>query len=412
MRACGLARSWREIRSFHTCGRALTKRGHGQWSVPRGSLTTMIGTNSVLAQSKMKPIIAFDEAGNTGQNLLDATQPVFVLASVHLSDKEAGRLVDRVASQAAELKFSTLKRRVSGRRIVVEILKSPLVERSRMKVVIYHKRFMITTKIVDMLVETLFHASGQDLYKRGTNLAMANMWHHVMPAFLGKEAFEELQSAFVTMVRDTTEESVKAFYEVVWQLRRQCPEPKFRDDLEILLRTRLVLDRALERGDKAALDPAIPTFVQLADAWGKQLGQEFQVLHDESGILKQQREILEFLMAKDEPEVEVGYDRRTGVFPLKATGLVLTDSKEVLQLQVADILAGASAYWSAGLVSGDKDDFWKALDGSRLKEAIHDVVWPSTAVTAEELGTEELGGLNPVDYTAELIARQRAKKRS
>lgn len=359
-----------------------------------------------------RPTIAFDEAGNTGQNLLDPEQPVFVLASVHLSDEEARQLVATAGRQAAELKFSVLKRRASGRRLVVDVLKSPLVEPSRMKVVIYHKRFMITTKIVDMLVETLAHASGQDLYVRGTNLALANMWHHVMPAFLGSEAFEELQSAFVTMVRDTTAESINTFYNVVWKLRRRCPEPDFREDLEVLLRTRLVLHHALERGDKAALDPAVPTFVQLADAWGKQLGREFDVLHDQSNLLNQQREILEFLMASDEPTVEVGYDRRKGEFPLKATGLVLGDSKEVLQLQLADILAGSAAYWGAGLASGARDEFWEAVHETRLQETIHDVVWPSTAVTPEELGTEEVSGINPVDYTADLIARQRAKKRT
>ena len=42
------------------------------------------------------PTIAFDEAGNTGQNLLDPAQPIFVLSSVCLEISEAQALCDLV----------------------------------------------------------------------------------------------------------------------------------------------------------------------------------------------------------------------------------------------------------------------------------------------------------------------------
>lgn len=55
--------------------------------------------------------IYFDENGNTGEHLLDATQSFFVLASNDYSRGEAAELVRGLLSQgAAEAKFKTLRR--------------------------------------------------------------------------------------------------------------------------------------------------------------------------------------------------------------------------------------------------------------------------------------------------------------
>ena len=40
------------------------------------------------------PVVAFDESGNSGGNLIDQDQPVFVLASVHVSEADANVVVD------------------------------------------------------------------------------------------------------------------------------------------------------------------------------------------------------------------------------------------------------------------------------------------------------------------------------
>ena len=42
----------------------------------------------------MPSTVAFDESGNTGQNLPDPAQPVFVSAGVHISATEITKLRD------------------------------------------------------------------------------------------------------------------------------------------------------------------------------------------------------------------------------------------------------------------------------------------------------------------------------
>lgn len=67
--------------------------------------------------------VAFDEAGNSGENLLDPEQPVFVLAAVCLEESEADSICSTAlgCGQATELKFAALRRRPRGQQTILEI---------------------------------------------------------------------------------------------------------------------------------------------------------------------------------------------------------------------------------------------------------------------------------------------------
>src|SRR5579871_270540 len=126
--------------------------------------------------------VAFDESGNTGQNLLDAAQPTFALASVCLTEAEIAELTSSLASVSrTEMHFTRLKGNRASQIQLATLFQSSLISTDHAKVCIFHKRFMVTTKIVDMLVEPLLHRSGLDLYEQGANLAMSNLWHMAMP---------------------------------------------------------------------------------------------------------------------------------------------------------------------------------------------------------------------------------------
>src|SRR3954466_13162037 len=95
-----------------------------------------------------RPLVAFDESGNTGQNLTDASQPVFVLASLCLSDADARSLTSiATVPGAKEAKFARLRSSGPGQRRLTAFLNSVLLPPSSVKITAYHKSFMITTKI-------------------------------------------------------------------------------------------------------------------------------------------------------------------------------------------------------------------------------------------------------------------------
>ena len=85
-----------------------------------------------------------DESGNTGQNLLDSEQPIFALASVLLTETDAGDLVTRVlGTSGPEAKFTSLRRSRRGRARVLDLFNSPLLTSETVKLAAYHKRFAL-----------------------------------------------------------------------------------------------------------------------------------------------------------------------------------------------------------------------------------------------------------------------------
>lgn len=362
----------------------------------------------------MRPVIAFDESGNTGQHLLDVTQPVFALTAVNLSieDADAVRAEGKLCHDQ-ELKFSDLKRRPSNQQRILAMLQSPALSEATVRTCVYHKRYMVVTKIVDMLVEEWLKQRGVDLYQRGANIGLSNMWYHVMPVFCGEDRFATLLAAFVDMIRNKDEASFNDFYTAVWSLRRHSVREEFRRDLEMLLDTQDIARRVVAAADLSDLDPAIPAFVQLAAEWNTVLGQHFDIVHDTSKPIEHQREILELLMSEDEPSILVGYDRRKTTWPIRSSGIQLVDSRVERRVQIADLVSGATAYLMRGYVDASfQDGFWRELEETDVADWVTASIGPSTDVTPEELGTEEVGGINPVDYTTELIARQTAKRQA
>jgi hypothetical protein len=355
------------------------------------------------------PTIYFDESGNTGPDLFNIHQPWFVLASLKMEDDHARDIIARLmVKNYAEIKFSSLRKSVDGRKALLELYRGLVPD--CVKAVAYHKRFMITTEIVDLLVETLAHRTNFDLYVQGANLALSNFWYTVLPVFCGRKLFEEMQIAFVEMVRRRTAGRVHAFYSLVQDLYDACANEELRESLGMLAATRLIITEVLPVLDDSAIDPAVPSFTHLCDRWGRSLGGLFSAVHDDSLTMEQQKSLLELLMDREEPEVEIGYDRRKTIFPLRATQLDFAASHTVPQLQVADVLASGIGFWQRNRTVKKHEAFATEIGDSVLGEIDLGLIAPSASVTPEDLGTADLDGMNPVNYTAAFLARKRAKR--
>jgi hypothetical protein len=359
------------------------------------------------------PVVAFDESGNTGSNLLDESQPVFVLASVYFSKEECEEIRSIVSPGGKmEMHFIDLKRRESGRKKIDDFLNSPLLTQERVKIFIVHKNFMIITKIVDLLIETLAYRDGLDLYEQGANIALANLLYYVMPVFCGRKDFERLKYSFVHMIRKRDRPSINVFYHLIHQLYNYCRDEEFKTLLSTLVATQTIIGDVLRDIPATELDPAVPTLFMLCGAWGDQFSGPFDLLHDKSKPITQNKELLEILMDPKEQGIKVGYDRRKITLPLKTTGIVFGDSKNMTELQIADILAGACAYWSGGMLGLiGKKNLSLAIGDSILPSLVINVIWPDTAMAPEELGTIEKGGINTADFIADLLKKKQEERK-
>ena len=339
-----------------------------------------------------------DEAGNTGANLLDPEQPFFVLASNDFSVAEATALLNHVRSaQGGEPKFSTLRRRPEGIARLIRFLSDPRLNQDRVCIDVYHKRYMVVTKLVDLIAETLIHKIGGDLYERGGNIAMSNLLYYCMPTFCGQARTDAFLQAFVDLIRHGSAHTKDAFYRAGRQLVDASVNKDFKKDLMYFTEPALY-DSWYHDFDWSALDPAIPALFHHIVVWGERKPSRFHVLHDHSKPILASAETFALMMAEPGEESRtIGTDRRTITFPLRATSLSQGDSIAFPQLQVADLCAGALNHFYKCHITDQSDDLSSAVEALGCLDWGSDFILPQPHVAPEALGTDGLGGTNSVE---------------
>lgn len=355
--------------------------------------------------------IYFDEAGNTGANLLDPEQPVFVLASNDFSDEEANSLLEHVRSgQGNEAKFSNLRRRPEGVARIIRLLADPRMNRDRIRVCVFHKRYMVVTKMVDLIAENVIRHIGGDLYERGANIAMANYLYYCMPAFCDEPTTDGLLQRFVELIRHGSSDLKDAFYRAGEDLLRACSNDAFKDDLIYFTQPEL-FHIWYHDFDWSDLDPAIPALFYLVVDWGRRKSDRFHILHDRSKPILATQQTFESMMAGlGEESRVIGTDRRTITFPLRALTLSQGDSTQHPQLQLADICAGAVNHFYKLHIKDQTDDLAEAVESLGCLDWGSNFVLPQPEVTPEALGTASIDGTNSVDVIAEYIDTRGARK--
>jgi hypothetical protein len=352
-----------------------------------------------------------DEAGNTGANLLDPEQPFFILASNDFSADEANALLEHVRSiQGGEPKFSTLRRRPEGVARVIRLLSDPRLNRERVSIDVYHKRYMVVTKMVDLIAETLIHDIGGDLYERGANIAMSNLLYFCMPTFCGEEKTSAFLQAFVDLIRHGPDQYKAPFYEAGRQLLSASTHEGFKEDLFYFTEP-VLFDKWYLGFNWSALDPAIPALFHQILVWGRRKGHRFNVLHDHSKPILASQETFESMMAEaGEASKTMGGDRRTIEFPLRASSLSQGDSSMYPQLQVADLCAGAMNHFYKCHISGESDDLSEAVEALGCLDWGSDFLLPQPHVTPEALGTVGPTGSNAVEGITEYLLKKKSGK--
>ncbi|HDG7858654.1 TPA: hypothetical protein PCJ85_005344, partial [Klebsiella quasipneumoniae] len=141
--------------------------------------------------------------------------------------------------------------------------------------------------------------------------------------------------------------------------------------------------------------------------WGKLYPNGFYIKHDDSKAITEQQDIFNKFMDMSKITEVYGYDRRTFELPIKARSLTFHSSQEYPQLQIADIVASAAAYYVNCLKRNELDDYlFKELTRIKIDNYFKDmVIWPTTYVTPQELGTVYTGGLNPANGVAEYLSQ-------
>lgn len=355
------------------------------------------------------PRIFADESGNTGEDLLSLDQPIFAVGSVHLTDEAAVDLLSSTEiGDRPEWKFSRLRKSGPGRRSILQILNG--LSPATGKWAAAHKRYMISCKIVDSLLEPVLHAAGVNIYDKAGQVVLANAWHEAIPATLGEEGADRFFNLFVQMFRSRTSAAFNEFYTALEELTAGAPEPTA-EHLEVLLESRPHAEGFLldPKADWDDLDPAQPFLMPLLSAWDEEIGTPYSVIHDQvKGVERWQRMIEPYLFSPL-PRRPVGHGERTWSLPLFATDVSFADSRDHPQLQVADILAGAANYWLRGLLTEPDDrPFHEGIEKAAILNMVVLALWPEAGADFDEADAAAAFESDPPSQVAAFIRERDA----
>jgi hypothetical protein len=145
-------------------------------------------------------LISCDEAGFTGNRMLDRDQPYFAYASVDLFTDEAAFLIadirKRHGIQMAEFKASRLLRRTRGRAVIAEILARL---EGRYIVTVYDKKLSLAGKFFEYIYEPVLQHNNILFYRHNLHRFVANYIYMQMLA--SGEAAEQLALQFERFMR-------------------------------------------------------------------------------------------------------------------------------------------------------------------------------------------------------------------
>jgi hypothetical protein len=304
--------------------------------------------------------VAFDESGHSGENLLDQKQPIYALAGVCLEEEEASDLVIELLKdrQATELKFASLRKRSSGQRVVLKALRSPLLAPANRRLSVSEKRWFLAGKVVDLLIEPVI-VSNFVFYESGMHRLMADWLFFQAAEEIGTERWQTFLEVFVDAARSEGETEHAALIELAERLQ-EIQSFEGTTTAHILSAAPASVDYLAEQlsgsGAKDQLEPALTSLIGHIQDWSERLGEPFRVVHDDSKVIETWiSEILRWSDPSIEP-VAIESDVATFRLPLLATSIELATSETTPTIQLADIVAGAGAWWLKGLVGNNGDD--------------------------------------------------------
>lgn len=352
-------------------------------------------------------VMFLDEAGYTGPDLVNAQQPVYVLASTTLSEDAAKDLLSacfRHNHESRELKHSRLSRTRAWRAEMLEFARR--VPADSIAYFAVHKEFASLAFLIDFWLEPMAYRDGINLYENGANIALSNVSYITLRATLGVDGCRELLRKFQVMTRDRTPFAYNSFWDSFLDATRRHPLVDQALGGLIAAEQRLgwqhLLDlpaHLLDVGDYGILDTVVH--------WRKRLPQcFFRLVHDRSKMIERNRERWLTILVPTNPKALVGSDRRTIEFPLPVQDLAVADSQDSAGLQVADLVAGASsAVWRARVLN-EWTDYTRALMDSGLIGAAAGGIWPTDKISPADLETEGPFHGDAADFIAGLLRDQ------
>lgn len=336
-------------------------------------------------------LIFVDECGWTGQDLLNPKQPVLALATLRCGERDCREMKDRFFARvkSAELKHVALAKRSGQQRMVLEFLDHLSARSEVVKLCIAHKKYTLTTKMVDLVIVPAAAKDGLDLLADGTNTVISSTYFNLLPEIGGQDFFDDLLMRFYELMLARTPDAYRRFFEPLLN-------DKYPDRLDKLLfylcmgHHRLGMDE-LFKSSSRCLDIAMDCTFALMAQWREALPQreDITLIHDDSSEMARNRLLWELLVDPKAPATELVFGSNHKLtFPVGVRRTRPADSANWAGLQLADVVAGAAARHARWHLNGERqdDEYGRQLDEvipRFMRPAF--MIWPSDSMAAEDV---------------------------
>jgi hypothetical protein len=214
-------------------------------------------------------------------------------------------------------------------------------------------------KIIDLLLEPVVNTAL--LYESGMHQLMADWLYGVASREVGEDLWKRFLAAFVRACRANDSAQGDAIAELAQGLeavKMVAVGTTTGKILEPIPHSADYLTSELgSSGGRDQLEPALTSLVEQLQAWTERLGEPFRVIHDDSGVI---RRWTEDLIAWADPAIEpISIETNAATFslPLQSSEIELATSDGTPLIQLADLVAGAGAWWLRDELSRGGDSF-------------------------------------------------------
>jgi hypothetical protein len=324
-------------------------------------------------------LICCDEAGFTGNNLLDESQEVFAFAGAAIGDEHAKEVVERTLRnfrlQGPELKGSRMLKNDQGRRAITSVLESCA---ENVRLVTHLKKFALACKFFEYIFEPVLAEENSVFYGCGLHLFVGNLLWMMLRA--RDASAENVFEDFSKFVREGDVRALERLFPGTGLVVSLESDPLAAVSLFAMINRNAIQEEiGLVRGDGTTpnwvLDLTTTSLFSVLRHWGE-VYDELDVCCDRSKPLETEIDILKAMVGRrDHFRMRMFNKEVQYTFNLVREPR-LVDSRQSAGVQIADVFASAvSRAWQqsfrANADSTEKD--WLAI--TRICH-LDENVWP------------------------------------
>lgn len=320
-------------------------------------------------------ILYFDESGFTGENLLNDDQKTFAYGSINIDPVKATELVSRIIQkykiQNGELKAVKLIRRDAGKDAILEILEEVA---QNVKVSVSDKKYALAAHFFEYIFEPVLAEKNSIFYNLEFHKYISNVLY--ISFITNDELAKQIFPIFEKLMRN---KDLSHIDEILALLHNKPDKSKeidfFEKVLSFVAAHKDVIYREIQSLPPWTLDLSLTSLHSLLCEWGV-TGKEMKAFCDSSKPIEQKLEFFSHFIGREDivySQFSKNAEKSMPItYNLKEINLV--DSKEHHGVQLADIVATASAY--SFQMFKESDEFSEKIREKLLPRLVYASIFP------------------------------------